>query len=206
MTELFALNLSVNHIVQAGGLALIGFVLFAEVGLFLGFFLPGDTLLIAAGIYAKEGKLSIAGLIIVAAIAAIAGDSLAYWIGRFAGKKLLQSEDSVFFDKRHVARAEAFYEKYGPKVLLIAHFIAIVRTISPVIAGIAELPYRTFLKFDAIGDTAWAVSVSLLGYYVGSRIPNIDHYILLAIGLVVILSVAPTLFHLGRRSWRKRHQ
>lgn len=205
MDALFALNLSVNHIVQVGGLVLIGFVLFAEVGLFLGFFLPGDTLLIAGGIYAKQGKLNLAGLMVVAAIAAIAGDSLAYWIGRFAGKKLLQSDDSVLFDKRHVARAEAFYERYGPKTLLIAHFIAVVRTISPVVAGIAELPYKTFLKFDAVGDTAWAVTVSLLGYYVGSRIPNIDHYILAAIGLVIIASLAPTVYHLGRRFWRKRH-
>lgn len=187
-----------THLVQVGGLLLIGGFLFAEVGLFLGFFLPGDTLLIAAGIYAKQGKFSIASVIIVAAVAAIAGDSTAYLIGHKAGPRIFRKEDSVIFRKEHVMRAEKFYKKHGAKTLLIAHFLPVIRTFSPLLAGVGKMPYPKFLLFDVIGDSAWALIVTLLGYYIGSRIPNIDHYILLAVGAVVIISLAPTLYHLTK--------
>jgi len=200
---MFALALSVNHIVQSGGLWLIGAFLFAEVGLFLGFFLPGDTLLIAAGIYAKQGRLNVAAVILVAAIAATAGDNLAYFIGRHAGRRLFKKENSFLFDPKHVARAEKFYERFGAKTLLVAHFIAVVRTFTPVLAGVARMPWRRFLTFDAIGDSFWAVSVTLVGYYVGSRIPNVDHYILLALAVVILGTAAPTLFHFLRVFIRK---
>jgi membrane-associated protein len=195
--------LNVTHLVQSGGLILIAAFLYAEVGLFLGFFLPGDTLLIAAGIYAKEGKLSIAAVIVVAAIAAIAGDSTAYFIGRKAGPRIFK-EHNVIFRQEHVVRAEAFYEKHGPKTLLVAHFIAVIRTLSPLLAGVARMQYSRFLTFDIIGDVAWAVIVTLLGYYVGSRIPNIDHYILLVLALVIICSLVPTIYHLVRLTLKKR--
>src|SRR5580698_4613248 len=147
----------VTHLIQSGGLILLGGFLFAEVGLFLGFFLPGDTLLIAAGIYAKEGKLNIAAVIVVAAIAATAGDSMAYFIGHKLGPRVFRNKDSVIFRPEHVARAERFYEKHGPKTLLIAHFLPVIRTFSPLLAGVARMPYRRFLTFDATGDTAWAL-------------------------------------------------
>ncbi len=189
--------LNVTDIIQHGGLLLLGLFLWAEVGLFLGFFLPGDTLLITAGIFAKQGKLSLAAVILVAAVAAIAGDSTAYFIGRKTGPKIFQKEDSVLFKPEHVARARVFYDKYGPKTLLIAHFIPVIRTFSPLFAGIAEMPYKRFLTFDAIGDTTWAVSVTLVGYYVGSRIPNVDHYILFVVLGAVVITVAPTLYHIA---------
>jgi membrane-associated protein len=203
---MFALSLSVTHIIQTGGLVLLGAFLFAEVGLFLGFFLPGDTLLIAAGIYAKQGKLNIAAVIVVAAVAAVAGDSLAYYFGRRFGRNLFRNNDSVIFKKDHVEKAEKFYAKHGVKTFLIAHYIAVVRTFSPLAAGIAKVRYAKFLIFDAIGDTSWAIIVALLGYYVGSRIPNIDHYIELAVAFVVIASLAPTLYQLSRLQLKKRHQ
>ncbi|HTB48966.1 MAG TPA: VTT domain-containing protein [Verrucomicrobiae bacterium] len=196
--------LSVTHIIQSGGLVLLGLFLFAEVGLFLGFFLPGDTLLIAAGIYAKEGKLAIAGVIIVAAIAATAGDSTAYLIGRKLGRKVFRSEDGVIFRKDHVQKAEAFYEKHGPKTLLIAHFLPVVRTFTPLLAGVGKMRYTKFLSFDAIGDTCWAVLISLAGYYVGSRVPNVDHYILLALGAVIVITLSPTIYHVAKISFKKR--
>lgn len=195
---------NVTDIVQSGGLWLIAAFLFSEVGLFLGFFLPGDTLLIAAGIYAKEGKLSIAAVIIVAALAAIAGDSTAYFIGRKLGPRVFRNQDSVIFRPDHVKRAEAFYEKYGSKTLLIAHFLPVIRTFSPLLAGVAKMPYRRFLVFDAIGDTAWALIVTLVGYYVGSRIPNVDHYILLALAFVIVATATPTIVQLVRLHLRKR--
>lgn len=196
--------LNVTHIIQAGGLLLMGIFLFAEVGLFLGFFLPGDTLLIAAGIYAKHGKLSIAGVLIVAAVAATAGDSMAYYIGRRLGPHIFRNKDSVIFRPEHVARAEAFYEKYGPKTLLISHFLPVVRTFTPLLAGVAHMPYRRFLTFDAIGDIFWAITIGLLGYYVGSRIPHIDNYIVTVLGFVVLATLLPTLFHFVRIQLRKR--
>ncbi len=196
----------VNHIIQSGGLLLLGGFLFAEVGLFLGFFLPGDTLLIAAGVYAKQGKLSIAMVLIVAALAAIAGDNTAYLIGRKLGPRIFRNKDSLLFQPDHVAKAEVFYEKHGSKTVLIAHFIPVIRTFTPLLAGVASMPYKKYLTFDAIGDTCWAVIVTLLGYYVGSRIPNIDHYVLIAVAAVVIITLSPTLYHIANITLKKHRR
>ncbi len=200
--------LSVTHIIQSGGLLLLGLFLFAEVGLFLGFFLPGDTLLIAAGIYAKQGKFSIAAVMVVAAIAAIAGDSTSYLIGRKLGRKVFRKEDSVVFNPKHVATAERFYDKYGPKALLVAHFIAVVRTFTPLLAGVGKMPYRKFLTFDAVGDTTWAIVVSTVGYIIGGHISpsKADHYILLVVSAVIIISLAPTLYQVSRILIAKRRK
>ena len=198
--------LNVTDIIQSGGLLLLALFLYAEVGLFLGFFLPGDTLVIAAGIYAKEGHFSIAAVLAVAALAAIAGDNTAYWIGRRLGPRVFRKDDGIIFRKDHIQTSEKFYEKFGPKVLLVSHFLPVVRTFTPLLAGVANMPYKKFLTFNVIGDAFWAILVSLLGYYVGSRIPNIDHYILLVIVAAVILSVTPTLYHIIRqRSKAQRH-
>jgi membrane-associated protein len=193
----------VTSIVQSGGLILLGVFLFAEVGLFLGFFLPGDTLLITAGIYAMQGKMSLPAIIIVASIAAIAGDSTAYFIGRRLGPSVFKKKDSVLFNPAHVQRAEKFYEKHGTKTVSIAHFLPVVRTFTPLLAGVAKMPYPKFLMFDAAGDIAWAIILTLLGYYVGSRIPNIDHYILLIVLLVILCSLIPTLYQLAKHYYKK---
>lgn len=195
---------NVSHIIMAGGLVLLGTFLFAEVGLFLGFFLPGDTLVIAAGVYAKQGKLSIASVLLVSAIAAIAGDSLAYFIGRKLGPHVFNKKDSVIFRPDHIARSQHFYDKYGPKLLLVAHFMPVVRTFTPLLAGVSEMPYKRFITYDAIGDIFWAISVGLLGYYVGSRIPNIDSYILLGLGFAIIATLLPTIYQFGKIHLRKR--
>jgi len=194
----------VNHMVQAGGLLLIAIFLFAEVGLFLGFFLPGDTLLIAAGIYAKQGKLNIAALIVIAALAAIAGDNLGYYIGRKLGPRVFSKDDGLIFRKDHIDKAERVYERFGSKALLVTHFFPVVRTFMPLLAGVARMPYRRFFTFNAVGDIFWAVAVTLVGYYVGSRIPNVDNYILLVLGIVVICSLAPALYHFVRVQTRAR--
>ncbi len=186
---------NVNEIIQSGGLWLIGLFLFSEVGLFLGFFLPGDTLLIAGGIFAMQGKFSLWSVIIVALIAAILGDSTAYLIGRKLGRRIFNKKDSVLFDAKHVKKAEDFYQKYGSKAVLIAHFIPVIRTFNPLVGGVAEMPYSKFLIYDAIGDSAWAIIVTLIGYYIGSRIPHVDHYILGVVGLVVVVSLGPTIYH-----------
>jgi membrane-associated protein len=195
---------SVTHIIQSGGLLLLGLFLFAEVGLFLGFFLPGDTLLIAAGVYAMQGKLSIVGVIVVAAIAASAGDSTSYFIGRKLGPKVFVKDSSILFRKDHVMKAEAFFDKHGSKTILIAHFLPIIRTFSPLLAGVGRMRYKRFVVFDVIGDSAWAIIISLAGYYVGSRIPNIDHYILLVLAGVITVSLVPTIYQVIRHYSRQR--
>lgn len=196
--------LNPSDIVDFGGLLIIGLVLFAEVALFLGFFLPGDTLLIAAGVFASAGKLSIVSVIAVAIFAAIAGDSTAYYIGRKLGPRVFKNEDSVLFRPEHVLKAEAFYKKHGPKTLLIAHFLPVIRTFSPLLAGVARMRYSRFLMFNATGDIFWATSVTLVGYYIGSKIPNIDHYILLLVLAAVVLTTSPTLYHLAKLHLKKR--
>jgi membrane-associated protein len=193
-----------SDIVQSGGLLLVGLFLYSEVALFLGFFLPGDTLLIAAGVFAHSGKLATISVILVAIIAAITGDSTAYFIGKKLGGKVFKKKDSLLFNADHIARAEVFYEKYGPKALLVAHFLPVVRTFTPLLAGVGKMPYRKFLIFNATGDIAWATSVTLIGYYIGSRVPNVDHYILLLVLAAMILTASPTIYHLVRMYLKNR--
>jgi membrane-associated protein len=196
--------LNATHIVQSGGLLLLGLFLFAEVGLFLGFFLPGDTLLIAAGIFAHQGHFPVEAVIVVAIVAAIAGDSTAFFIGRRYGRGLFKKQDSLLFDPKHVERAEKFYDKHGAKTMLIAHYLPVVRTFAPPLAGISNMTYPKFLLYDGIGDISWAVIITLIGYFIGSKIPNIDHYILFVVMLVVVASLAPTLYHITKRYLKQR--
>ncbi len=193
-----------SHIVMSGGLLLIGLVLFAEVALFLGFFLPGDTLLIAAGVFAHSGQFAITSVILVAIVAAITGDSTSYFLGKKYGRKVLNRKNSLLFNSVHIARAEVFYDKYGPKALLVAHFLPVVRTFTPLLAGVGNMPYPRFLIFNATGDILWATSVTLVGYYIGSRVPNIDHYILLLVLAAIIMTAAPTIYNLIKMHFRNR--
>jgi len=197
--------LDVTHIVAAGGLALVAAIIYSEVALMLGFFLPGDTLLLSVGIFAAQGKLPLLLSIIIIALAAILGDNTSYHIGNRVGPRLFRKKDGIIFRQEYVARAEHFYGKYGNKTALLAHWVPIVRTFAPLLAGVGKMPYRTFVVYDAVGDVAWATIVTLLGYFVGSRIPNIDHYILFVLALVIIASFGPTIYHLIK-SIRQRRQ
>lgn len=192
----------INALIAAGGLLIIGLIIFGESGMMIGFFFPGDTLLIAAGVFAANGQLSLAAIILVASLAAILGDNTGYHIGRLAGKRLLRKKDSVIFKREYIERAERFFEKFGAKAFLVAHFVPIVRTFLPVVAGISKMDHIKFSIFDAIGDIAWATSVTLLGYFVGSKIPNLDSYILAVLGLVIVASVAPVIFAIIRNKLR----
>ncbi len=204
-TFLFASSfLDVNHLVATGGILLVAAIVFAEVGLLLGFFLPGDTLLIAAGIFAASGKISLLPLLIATALAAIIGDNTGYYIGKHLGPRLFRKDDSLIFQKSHIVRSEKFFEKHGSKTLLVSHFLPVIRTFTPLLAGAGSMSHKKFFVFDAIGDIFWAVSVTLIGYFFGSRIPNIDHYIMFVIGGVVALTIAPTLYHLVQRQVKKK--
>ncbi len=185
----------VTHLVQTGGLLLIGLIVFAESGMMVGFFLPGDTLLLSAGILAAAGQLSAVWAIIIVALAAIAGDNTGYHIGRKLGPRLFKKEDSLVFRHEYIMKAEQFYEKYGTKTMLLSHFIPVVRSFAPVTAGAGSMNYKQFFVFDAIGDIVWAILIILFGYFVGSRIPGIDKYVEPVLIGVVLVTLVPTLYH-----------
>ena len=186
----------VNSIIQAGGLLLIAAIIFAESGMFVGFFFPGDTLLLAGGVFAAQGKLNLATLILVVAVSAIAGDNVGYHIGKRYGRRLFKKKDGIVFRQEYVQRAEQFYEKHGDKTMLFAHFVPIVRTFAPPVAGVAKMNYKKYVVYDGIGIIAWAVIVTMIGYFFGTKIPNIDHYIMLAVGGVMVITLGPTFYHL----------
>jgi membrane-associated protein len=198
--------LDVTHIIQAGGLLLIAAIIFAESGMFVGFFFPGDTLLLSAGIFIAAGKLSFITVIPVIAVAAIVGDNVGYHIGKRYGRRLFRKPDGILFRQEYVQRAEIFYEKYGNRAILLAHFVPVVRTFAPAVAGVAGVNYRRYVVFDAIGDSAWTIILTVIGYWFGSRIPNLDHYFLLAVLLVVILTLGPTFYHLITAFVHRRQQ
>mgnify|MGYP000881296149 FL=1 len=185
----------VAHIVQSGGLLLIAIIIFLESGMMVGFFLPGDTLLFSAGILAAAGHLPIIPAIAIIALAAIAGDNTGYHIGRKLGPRLFRKEDGIIFRKDLILKAEKFYEKYGTKTLLIAHFIPVVRSFVPVAAGAGKMDYKRFVIFDAIGDMLWATSITLLGYFVGSRIPGIQKMVEPTLLIIVLITLLPTIYH-----------
>ncbi|HWT56083.1 MAG TPA: VTT domain-containing protein [Candidatus Microsaccharimonas sp.] len=187
----------VNHLVQAGGLLVISLIIFAESGMMVGFFFPGDTLLFSAGIFAASGKLSIGLALACIAVAAILGDNIGYLIGKSLGHRLF-TKDSVVFRKEYISQAEKFYEKYGSKTMLIAHFVPIIRTFAPVTAGAGNMDHKQFFIFDAIGDIAWTLLVTLLGYFVGSKIPGIEHYIEPVMILVILAVLIPSIVHAFR--------
>jgi membrane-associated protein len=188
---------NVTHLLQTGGLLLLSLMIFAESGMMVGFFFPGDTLLFSAGILAASGKLSITAVLACIAGAAILGDNVGYHIGRGLGPRLFK-KDSLVFRADYIRRAEKFYEKYGSKTMLAAHFVPIVRTFAPVTAGAGRMNYKLFFVFDAIGIIAWTFLITLLGYYVGSRIPGIEKYIEPVLILVVLAVLAPTFYHIFR--------
>jgi membrane-associated protein len=185
----------VTHLVQTGGLLLIALIIFAESGMMVGFFFPGDTLLFSAGILAATGQLSIFWAVVVITLAAIAGDNTGYHIGRRLGPRLFGKQDGIIFRHDYIMKAEKFYEKYGTKTMLIAHFIPIVRSFAPVTAGAGKMNYKQFFIFDAIGDTVWALSVTLLGYFVGSRIPGVEKYVEPLLIGIVLVTLIPTIYH-----------
>ncbi len=184
---------------QAGYLGLFGIV-FAESGLLFGFFLPGDSLLFTAGFLASQtfGGVQIFNvwvLIAVCWVAAVTGDQTGYYIGKKAGRKLFQKENSWLFHKDHLIKAEKFYEQHGGKTIILARFMPVVRTFAPVVAGAANMNYGTFVFYNVIGGTVWVFSMILGGYFLGQLIPDVDKYLLPIIGLIIISSVAPGAWH-----------
>ncbi len=183
-------------IISTGGLALIAFIVFAESGLLFGFFFPGDTLLFLAGTLAAQGQFDIVTAVIVIMISAILGGNVGYAIGNRAGPRVFKKKDGILFRHEYIERAEKFYEKHGGKTILLARFIPIVRTFAPVVAGMGNMDKRKFTFYNIAGSALWGAGVTMLGYFFGRLIPNIETYLLPIIGLVMVLSFGPALYHI----------
>lgn len=186
----------IEQIVRSGGILLVAAIVFAESGLLIGFFLPGDTLLFGAGLAASQGQIPLLWLIIAVVIAAIIGDNVGYSIGRRTGHRLFKKKESILFQQEHLERAEKFYKKHGGKTIIIARFVPIVRTFAPVVAGIGKMPRQRFLAFNVIGGLLWGVGMPLLGYFFGSKIPHLDEYIEWVLLSIIVLSIFLSFAHI----------
>ncbi len=193
-------HLDLVTIIQTIGLLGVAAIVFTESGLLIGLFLPGDSLLFTAGFLASQGYLDIRWLVAACFLAAVAGDQVGYAFGLRVGRALLQREDSRFFKKRYLYRAEQFFARHGGKAVTLARFMPIVRTCTPIVAGMGRMRYRHFVLANIAGAALWAVGVTLAGYWLGSVIPGVDRYLLPIIVGVILLSLAPSTLHV----WQER--
>lgn len=190
------LHFDLKGILQTYSYFVIFPIIFAESGLLIGFFLPGDSLLFTAGFLASQGYMNIWILAIGCFISAVAGDSVGYSFGHRVGRRLFHKKDSMIFRRHHLEKAEKFYEKHGKKTIIIARFVPIVRTFAPIVAGIAKMEYKTFLTYNIVGGFLWGVGVTVAGYFLGRLIPDVDKYLLPIVGLIIVVSVLPTILHI----------
>jgi membrane-associated protein len=189
-------------LVQWAGYLGLTAIIFTETGLFFGFFLPGDSLLVTAGLLASQGfALDVYKLGLLLNVAAVVGDNTNYWVGRLTGPRIFNRNESFFFHRKHVDRAHAFYEKHGPKTVVLARFMPIIRTLAPLVAGVAQMNYRVFLTFSILGGTAWIWSMLFIGYFLGQYVPGIDKHIELVIIGVIFLSILP-----GIIAWQRERR
>lgn len=198
ITEFLSKLYHFDELIRWGGYTVLVAIVFAETGLLAGFFLPGDSLLVTAGLLASTaGILDVRILLPVVTIAAILGDSVGYAIGYHLGPRIFNRENSQFFHKDHLVRTQRFYQKYGAKTIVIARFVPIVRTFAPTVAGVGKMSYRTFLMYNIAGGVAWVSSMILAGYWLGRSIPAIEKHVHWVIGIVILLSFLPIL-----REWQ----
>ncbi len=182
---------SLDALIQWGGYVLLVAIVFAETGLLIGCFLPGDSLLITAGLLAAAGHLNIWWINVLLMAAAIIGDSVGYAIGARLGPRVFTREKSLLFNPKHVVRTQHFYEKYGPKTIVIARFVPIIRTFAPVLAGVGAMRYRRFLTYNVLGGIGWVASMSWAGYLLGHAVPNISKHMHLLVIVIIVLSCIP---------------
>ena len=204
LLDLFHQLTDVQHLVQVGGYVGLTAIIFAETGLLIGFFLPGDSLLVTAGLLAARPQygLNVWLLGVLLTVAAILGNSLGYAIGHFSGPRLFKRDDSLLFKKKHLFRAQAFYQKHGGKTLVIARFMPIVRTFVPVVAGMAGMDLKSYTAYNVLGAVLWIWSMLFVGYFLGRFIPGIDQHIEKVILLVIFVSLLPAIISW----WRERNR
>lgn len=190
--EFFSQLHHLPELIRWGGYTVLFIIVFAETGLLAGFFLPGDSLLVTAGLVcALDGQMKIEILLILLSVAAILGDSVGYAIGKFIGPKLFNKQDSFFFRRSYVEKTHAFYEKHGPKTIILARFVPIIRTFAPTVAGVGGMSYKKFITYNILGGILWVFSMTLTGYFLARSIPGIEkkiHYVIL---IVIFLSLLP---------------
>jgi len=189
-----------DDLIRWGGHYVLTAIIFSETGIMAGFFLPGDSLLVTAGLFAAAGALNLPRLLVELSLAAILGDSLSYTIGHVIGPRIFSKEHSIFFHKAHLLRAHRFYEKYGAKTIVIARFVPIIRTFAPVVAGVGEMTYKRFIVYNIAGGIGWVFSMILVGYYLGRSIPHIDQHVHKIILIVIFLSILPAIIEI----WKER--
>ncbi len=191
----------VEYLIQFGQMiAYIGLfaIIFAESGLLIGFFLPGDSLLFTAGFLASQGLLDIYILVPLLFLAAVLGDSAGYAFGAKVGKRLFHRKESLLFHRHNLEKAQQFYEKHGKKTIILARFMPVIRTFAPIVAGIGDMNYKTFITYNVIGGLLWAVCLPLAGYFLGSLIPNADKYLHYIIAVIIFVSILPPIVHVLR--------
>ena len=194
----------VEALVRIGGLMALIAIVFVETGLFLGFFLPGDSLLVTAGLFAARGDLGLWSIFLFVSLAAIVGDTVGYTIGARTGPKIFTREDSLLFHKKHLITTKEFYDRYGGVTIIIARFMPIVRTFAPLVAGVGGMEYRRFVFYNVAGGVGWVVSMTSLGYFLGKAVPGIDRHIHVVIAVVIFLSLLPAIIKFARDRWRLR--
>ncbi|MBI4852001.1 MAG: VTT domain-containing protein [Acidobacteria bacterium] len=209
LINLFHRLRDVEYLVRTGGLLALIAIIFSETGLLVGFFLPGDSLLVTTGIFVAQGILdvNIWLVLVTLSIAAVVGDATGYAIGKKAGQTLYSRPDSLFFKRAHLMKAKAFYDKYGGKTIILARFVPIIRTFAPTVAGAAEMSYRKFATYNIVGGISWVFSMTLLGYFLGKAFPEITKRIETVIIIVVIISILPAVIeYLRERAALKKEQ
>jgi membrane-associated protein len=200
--EFFRTVYNVPELIRLGGLIGLVLVVFAETGLMVGFFLPGDSLLVTAGLFAAKGDLDIVWLNLALIAAAILGDATGYWIGYKTGKALYSRPNSFFFRREHLIKTHEFYERHGGKTIVIARFMPILRTFAPVVAGAAEMTYRRFATYNVAGGIGWVTSMTLTGYFLGRAVPDLDKHLHLVVATVIFLSLLPGIVAWLREKYR----
>ena len=191
-------------LIQTVGLIGIVLIVFAETGLFFGFFFPGDSLLFTAGILASQGIFDIYQLLLLCTIASILGDSVGYWSGKKYGRKLFERDAGFFFKKKRIHDAEKFYEKYGKYTIIVARFVPIIRTFAPIVAGIGNMHYLTFISYNIFGGIFWVFSITLMGYIFGGMIENPDTYIIPIALLIIFISFIPIFVKIVKEKIRNK--
>ena len=178
-------------------------IVFAESGLLIGFFLPGDSLLFTAGLLASQGHLNFPVILVGCFLAAVAGDQVGYMFGNRVGPALFRRPNSRIFNQKHVERAQEFFDEHGKKTIVLARFVPIVRTFAPILAGVGKMEYRTFVTYNVVGGLLWAVGVTTLGYVLGETFPQIEDYLLPVIGVIILLSLLPVLNEIRKSRSRR---
>jgi membrane-associated protein len=201
--NLFHQIYDVESLVRVGGVIGLTLIVFTETGLLIGFFLPGDSLLVTAGLFAARGDLEVFPLTVCLSLAAIAGDTVGYNIGARAGPKLFNRKNSIIFNRKHLITTKEFYERHGPFTIVLARFIPILRTFAPVVAGIGAMTYKRFIAYNVIGGIGWVVTMVFGGYFLGQLIPNIHKHIDKVIVVVIFLSLLPAIIKVAREKLKR---